>query len=60
MGMTLSVESGLATQVEWSASEALHSKDYSIGVDGMSRADKYATGKGCEPTALDVLSHELS
>jgi hypothetical protein len=46
--------------VEWSASEALHSEDYCIGVYGLSRADKYTTGKGFEPATLDVLSNELS
>jgi hypothetical protein len=46
--------------VEWSASEALYPEDYSIGVDGLSRADKYTTGKWVEPAALDVLSDELS
>jgi hypothetical protein len=46
--------------VEWSAREALHSKDYSIGIDGLSWADKYTTGKWYEPATLDVLSDELS
>jgi hypothetical protein len=46
--------------VEWHASEPLHPEDYSIGVYGLSRADKYTTGEGREPAALDVLSNELS
>jgi hypothetical protein len=46
--------------VEWSAGEVLYSEDYSIGVDRLSRADKYTTGKWFEPATLDVLSDELS
>jgi hypothetical protein len=46
--------------VERSAGEVLYSKDYSVGVDGLRRADKYTTGKWFEPATLYVLSDELS
>jgi hypothetical protein len=46
--------------MEWNSGEALYSENYSIGVDGLSRAGKYTASKWFEPTTLDVLPDELS